>query len=87
MSSPHEIGSHIVQHFQHIFTSSDPILPNDLDSLIDPMISMEENTMLCSIPSGLDIFEAICDIGPHKSPDPDGMTGLFFKHYWPIVGP
>lgn len=86
MSSCHEIGSHIVQHFKTFFSSSDLNLPADLDHLIDPIMSTEENDMLCSIPSNLEILEGIHDIGPHKSAGPDDMTELFFKHYWPIIG-
>lgn len=87
MSSRHAIGSHIFQHFQTLFTSSDPAPPDDLDHLIDPIITTEENDMLCAIPTDLEIFKGIRDIGPHKSLGPNGMTGLFFEHYWPIVGP
>lgn len=86
MSSCHEIESHIVQHFKTFFSSSDLNLPADLDYLIDPIMSTEENDMLCSIPSNLEILEGIHDIGPHKGAGPDDMTELFFKHYWPIVG-
>ena len=32
-----------------------------------------------------EIFSAISDLGLNKAPGPDGMIGLFFKSYWPIV--
>jgi hypothetical protein len=40
---------------------------------------------LCLIPDEKEIFLAISDLGLNKAPGPDGMTGLFYKSYWPIV--
>jgi hypothetical protein len=37
------------------------------------------------IPDEHEIFNAISDLGLNKAPGPDGMTGLFYKTYWPIV--
>jgi hypothetical protein len=33
----------------------------------------------------LKFFLAISALGMNKAPRPDGMTGLFYKTYWPIV--
>lgn len=69
-----------------LFSSSDPSILDDLEQLISPEISGEENDALCLVPSDAEILETLCDIGSHKSPGLDGMTGLFYKYYWTIVG-
>lgn len=47
---------------------------------------MEQNRELLSIPTGRDIHQTIMSMGPFKSPRPDGMTVVFYKKYWAIVG-
>jgi hypothetical protein len=79
------IGNHLVHHFNMLFTSSLPELDANLDCLIDNVITEEENLALCLIPEESEIFLAISELGLNKAPGPDGMTGLFYKSYWPIV--
>lgn len=81
ISSWDQIGDHIVHFFQALFSSSDPSPLEDLEHLIDPIISLDQNAMLSSIPSDLEIFEGLRDIDSNKSSGLDGMTALFFKHY------
>lgn len=87
ISSRNQIGDHILQYFQSMFSSTNPSLPDDLEGLIDPIITSDHNALLCFIPSDLEILDCIRDIGSFKSLGPNGMTGLFFKHYREIVGP
>jgi hypothetical protein len=79
------IGSLLVDHFNTRFTTTHPPLDEDLSNLVDRVITVEENVALCVIPSEEEIFAAITDLGLNKAPGPDGMTGLFYKTYWPIV--
>ena len=53
--------------------------------MVDSVITDDENESLCSIPDEVEIFSAIKDLGLNKALSPDGMTGLFYKTYWPIV--
>jgi hypothetical protein len=80
-----EIGDYFVSYFEACFTSSNPILDDELDSLFSPLISDEQNVRLCSIPEEAEIYDALSHLGLHKAPGPDGMTGLFYKTYWHTV--
>jgi hypothetical protein len=79
------IGAFLVDHFRHIFSSTNPVLDDSLSGLIEKVITEEENVVLCLIPDENEIFLAISNLGLNKAPSLDGMTGLFYKSYWPIV--
>lgn len=42
-SNPEEIKEEFINNFQHLFTSSLPSFPSDLEGLVPPMISEEDN--------------------------------------------
>jgi hypothetical protein len=42
------IGSFLVQHFTSLFTSTQPVLDDNLSDLVDVVITEEENVSLCS---------------------------------------
>lgn len=86
LSSRALVGEHIVAYFQNLFTTDSPVIPSDLEGLISPHSPLVENASICKIPSSEEIWAAVWDIGSHKSPNPDGMTGLFYKHFWAIFG-
>ena len=69
-----------------MFHSSYPNIPPNLDGLIEPCISAQENNMLITVPSAEDIKRVVFEMHPLKAPGPDGMPGLFYRHYWSIVG-
>ncbi|XP_059451038.1 uncharacterized protein LOC132181824 [Corylus avellana] len=79
------IGSLLVDHFHSRFTTSHPSFDDDFAGLVDKVITDDDNMLLCVIPTEEEIFTAITDLGLNKAPGPDGMTGLFYKTYWPIV--
>jgi hypothetical protein len=78
------IGNYLLQHFSSLFTSTQPVFDNCFTSLVDKVVTDEENASLCLIPDENEIFLAISDLGLNKAPGPDGMTGLFYKSYWSI---
>lgn len=79
------IGDLAVGYFQNLFTSSYLVLGGDIDSLIQPIISEEENVSLCRMPSPEEIKAAVFQLGALKSPGLDGMSVLFFQHHWSSV--
>jgi hypothetical protein len=58
----------------------------NLENLIEACITDTENESLCLVPSGDEIKRVVFETNPLKAPGPDGLPGLFYKHYWPIVG-
>jgi hypothetical protein len=85
LNSRENIGAYIVDHFSKLFSSTGPLLDDSLSDLFKPVITDEENSDLCNIPDEREIYDAIVNLGLNKAPGPDGMTGLFYKSYWPIV--
>ena len=61
-----------------MFQTSNPQFPSDLDGLISPCIAR--------IPTGDENRSAVYEMNPLKAPGPDGMPGLFFRHYWGFMG-
>jgi hypothetical protein len=85
LSDRNDIGSCFVQFFQDLFTSSNPQFPDNLDNLISPVITDEDNLLLCAIPTVDEIKQTLFSLGSDKSPGPDGMSALFYKHYWKVI--
>ena len=78
------IGNCFVSSFSTLFQSSNPPFPDELCNLLEPMISNDNNSYLCSVPSNEEIKETLFSMSSHRSPSPDGSL-LFFKHYWHFV--
>ena len=78
-----DIQSYFEENFKR---TSEPHVPRDLENLIAPCISEEENRELCRIPSREEIRKVVFGMKSLKAPGPDGFPALFYKHYWDIVG-
>lgn len=74
-----------MHYLSQLFSSTNPVFPNHLNDLIQPSISVPENSFLCSIPDVAEVKVALLSMSSHKSPRPDGFNPLFFKLYWNIV--
>lgn len=64
--------------FQSLHTSSNGGVDGNLQELIKPLISVEENQRLCTLPSYEEIKRVVFQLGAHKAPGPDGFLALFF---------
>lgn len=69
------IGDYIVNHFQHGFASDNLEISTWIEELIPPSLTMEDCSDLSALPLEEEIRLAIFQIGAHKAPGPDGMTG------------
>ena len=81
-----DIKEFIVLKFQELFTEETTCFQPELDELIAPSISTQENDLLCLIPSVEEIKDTLFGMQNLKAPGPDGLPVLFYKHYWSIVG-
>ena len=76
-----DIGKYFSTKFSEVFQSSSPSVPPNLDELIEPSISTQENEMLTDVQSADDIRRVMFEMQPFKALVPDGMSGLFYRHY------
>ena len=54
---------YMVEHFKQIYSSTNPQFPQDLQGKITPVITEEDNSLLCAIPDEQEIWEALKAIG------------------------
>jgi hypothetical protein len=80
-----EIRENFVSHFSNLFSSSAPPIEEDMLNLFDLVISAEDNSFLCAIPTDVEVVQALSSLGSSKAYGSDGFTTLFFKKYWPVV--
>lgn len=67
--------------FASLKTQQDEIL-----SLVQSQITMEQNQYLLEPYTADEVKEAIFSVHPDKSPGPEGMNPTFFQRFWSIVG-
>ncbi|CAL1374667.1 unnamed protein product [Linum trigynum] len=86
ISQPEDINSHVKEYYKTLFTKSEG---RDLSALQDfpHLVSQEMNLDICKEPTVEEIKEAVFDLGPTKSPGPDGFAGSFFQNFWGKIGP
>lgn len=72
--------------FISLYSISNPSIPEDLENLIDPLITEEETATLTDIPDGEEIYATLRMMSYKKALGPDGMTMFFSKHFWDAVG-
>ena len=53
---------------------------------MEAVITGEENEEICKVPTTEEIRRIVFEMHPLKAPGPDGLPGLFYTHYWSIVG-
>ena len=87
-SNPLQIALDITAEFTARFTSNSSC-GFDLDSdfsLIDSIISEDDNSFLIRPVLDDEIKAAVFDLAPDKTPGPDGFPPFFFQKYWSLVG-
>lgn len=72
------IGREFVDFFEHLFTTSDPQIPKDLEDLVQPLITREENVVLKLIPDAEEIFTTRKKNASRESTWPQRYDGHFF---------
>ncbi|CAL1373980.1 unnamed protein product [Linum trigynum] len=86
ISQQDDLSNHVVGFYQTLFTKKAGL--ND-DALQDfpRLVSNEMNFELDKEPTVEEIRAAVFDLGPTKSPGPDGFAGSFYRKFWSKIGP
>ncbi|CAJ2645220.1 unnamed protein product [Trifolium pratense] len=85
-TEPDLITSHVVNHFQNLFTCDNAILDNGLiEEVIPELVTIDINSMLTLLPSLSEIHNAVFSLNKDGAPGPDGFGAFFFQTYWNIV--
>jgi hypothetical protein len=79
------IGGSFVSHFSNLFASSLPPVEDEMLVLFSPIISADDNLILCATPTECEVIQALFSSGSSKAPGPDGFIALFYKKYWSSV--
>ena len=74
-----DIQGYFVLGFQQVFKRSNHWFPYNLEGLIQPMISKEENVMLTSTPLAEEIWDTLKAMHDSKAPGLDRFNALFYK--------
>ncbi|XP_057808540.1 uncharacterized protein LOC131023021 [Salvia miltiorrhiza] len=57
----------------------------EVEAILDPIISDQQNSLLSAIPNEEEITAAVFQMDSNSSPGPDGFSGKFFHHCWDII--
>ncbi|KAB1205592.1 hypothetical protein CJ030_MR7G017764 [Morella rubra] len=71
ISSKTSIGQVLVEFYKALFTTSALAIPKDMENLIEPNSTLQDNEMLTSTPNAHEIFATLQKIHPEQAPNPD----------------
>ncbi|CAM8940592.1 unnamed protein product [Rhodiola kirilowii] len=79
------IGAKAEEYFRGLFGDCSDQSNIEVEDLIHPSITQEQNDNLCKVPSEVEIKEAIDSMNHANAPGPDGLTGKFYSSCWEII--
>ncbi|CAN1820450.1 LINE-1 retrotransposable element ORF2 protein [Linum perenne] len=80
-----EIARHIKSFYENLFTAREEVQEDEISNWIPSVITEEMNRNLCRPITDEEIKNAVFQMGPNKSPGPDGFPGFFYQKYWELV--
>ena len=80
-----DIAGVLLNFYQVLFTTSDPILHQRVLDQIPQVISNDMNQELICKFEVWEVVQALKQMSPMKAPRPNGMPPLFFQHFWPMI--
>ena len=79
------MGTILVEYFQELFTSSCPMVSEELLEAIHPKVTNRMNEVLVQDFRAVEVEKALKQMHPLKALSSDGMPPLFYQHYWPTI--
>lgn len=80
------LKDHGASYFFNLFTSTAGPRSDEILRTVSPRVNAQMNESLCAEYTEEEIKEALFNIGDLKAPGPDGMSAVFFKSFWHLVG-
>ena len=77
----------ILEYFKEIYSTSFPVDFRASLRAVDRRVSKEMNEGLLMEFREEEVWRALKQMHPTKSPGPNCMSPIFFQRYWDIVGP
>ena len=74
----HELGEIVVSYYADLFYSNRPTEFTELLNVMQPKVLDDMNRMLNMPFQDFEVYSALKQMYPLKSPGPDGMSPLFF---------
>ena len=81
-----EIAQILTNFYQDLFTSANPCNMDQAMVDIPCAVTTEMNIMLQEVYTRDEVDRAVFQMEALKAPGPDGLSPLFFQHYWNIIG-
>ena len=83
---PGNIDGIILEYFGSIFKSNEPADFEASLSVIHPKVTLTMNATLTANFRVKEVWNALQQMHPTKSPIPNGMSPIFYQKYWDVVG-
>ncbi|CAN1803751.1 Transposon TX1 uncharacterized 149 kDa protein, partial [Linum perenne] len=87
MEEEGELKGHVQAFFKELFTASENQYNSELTRDLPRVVTHEMNVDLTRPVIDEEVRKAVFDLGPNKSPGPDGFSGNFYRQYWDVLGP
>ncbi|KAL0013771.1 hypothetical protein SO802_000840 [Lithocarpus litseifolius] len=81
-----DLGRVVEAYFQNMFTCSNPSQFDEILVGLQPLITAEMSASLSCDYQAEEVLLALKQMAPLTAPEPDGMSPIFYKTYWHIVG-
>ena len=78
--------AHITNYFSSLFTPMAGADAPDILSRIAPKVTDQMNEFLSAEFTREEVKMALDDFGDLKAPGGDGLSAVFYKHYWQLIG-
>jgi hypothetical protein len=85
MKNEEKIKEMTTEFFKDLYSTDESVDPEGILHLFQEKINAETNEKLCQDFTDDEISNALFQIGPMKSPGPDGFPARFFQRNWGLV--